>query len=183
MLAKIIWAIRAIFYKLTFKKYGFYSYIGKPAFICGRSNIVIGSKVRIFPGIRLECHQEGTITIQDDVSIAQNVHITAGFADLSIGSGTVILANSCITNITHSINDLSVPPSVRPMTYGKTTIGRNCMIGFGAVVLAGVELGDYCVVGANSVVRDSFPDYSVIAGVPAKIVIKSNFESKQWEKC
>ena len=170
MNVKFIWAVRALFYKLIFRKFGLYSYIGRPTYIKGRSNISIGSKVRIFPGIRLECHHEGLITIQDDVSIAQNVHITSGFENLSIGSGTVILANSCITNIIHSIDELSVPPADRPMTYRKTTIGRNCMIGFGSVVLAGVELGDYCVVGANSVVLGSFPDYSVIAGVPAKIL-------------
>jgi acetyltransferase-like isoleucine patch superfamily enzyme len=36
--------------------------------------------------------------------------------------------------------------------------------------LPGVNLGQCCVVGAGSIVRDSFPDFSVLAGVPARLV-------------
>jgi acetyltransferase-like isoleucine patch superfamily enzyme len=51
-------------------------------------------------------------------------------------------------------------------------IGNHCWIGAGAIILKNVELGDACVVGAGAVVTKSFPNGSVIAGVPARLIIE-----------
>jgi acetyltransferase-like isoleucine patch superfamily enzyme len=64
----------------------------------------------------------------------------------------------------------------------KTEIGENCYIGFGVVIQAGTTLGRQCVVGANSVVKGSFPDFSVIVGAPGRVVKRYNTESEKWEK-
>lgn len=64
----------------------------------------------------------------------------------------------------------------------KTVIGDGCYIGYGAVILAGTTLGKQCIVGANSVVRGDFPDYSVLAGAPARIVKKYNRDKAIWER-
>ena len=64
----------------------------------------------------------------------------------------------------------------------ETTIGENCFIGMGAAIMPGTVLGKQCVVGANSVVKGTFPDYCVIVGSPAKIVKKYNQHTQIWEK-
>lgn len=83
---------------------------------------------------------------------------------LKIGSGTIWAYNICIQTANH------VPGNLEVYDLKSVQIGRNCWIGNGAAILAGVTLGDNVVVGANSVVTKSFPDNVVIAGVPAKII-------------
>ena len=51
-----------------------------------------------------------------------------------------------------------------------------------SVILPGTELGDHCVVGANSVVSGSFPNYSVLVGAPAKIIKRYDFATQTWRK-
>jgi len=54
--------------------------------------------------------------------------------------------------------------------FAPVKIGRNVIIGYRALILPGVTIGDYCSVGAGAVVTKSFPPYCVIGGVPAKII-------------
>lgn len=52
----------------------------------------------------------------------------------------------------------------------RVAVGRFVYIGFGAVVLPGVVLGDHCIVGAGAVVTKSAPSGSILAGNPARIL-------------
>jgi acetyltransferase-like isoleucine patch superfamily enzyme len=53
---------------------------------------------------------------------------------------------------------------------GDITIGNDVWIGFEAVVLAGVPIGDGAVVGARAVVPRDVPPYAIVGGVPAKVM-------------
>ena len=178
---KYLWAARAVVYKMTFGRVGNMTYIGHPTFIEGRKNIYIGNRVRIFPGIRMEAIGNGTIEIGDNTAIEQNVHITSG-GGVHIGNDVTIVANVCITNIDHQYEDIDKSVLNQGIKVTDTKIGDGCFIGFGAVIQAGTTLGTHCIVGANAVVRGNFPDYSVIVGVPARIVKRYNAKTGQWEK-
>ena len=52
----------------------------------------------------------------------------------------------------------------------KVRIGNDCWIGYGVIILSGVTIGDGAVVAAGAVVTKDVPPYTVVAGVPAKIV-------------
>lgn len=54
--------------------------------------------------------------------------------------------------------------------FGKIKIGNNVFIGSNCTLLPNTEVGDNCIVGAGSVLRGKFPENSVIAGNPAKVV-------------
>lgn len=181
---KIFWLIRAFLYKPFLGKLGFASYIGKPIFIGNFNRIYINKKVRIFPGARVEViDRNSSIIFEDNISIGQNLHIISGRGqDLRIGKNTTFSANVFVTNIDHRYDEINKHILEQPLISTNTQIGENCFIGYGAVIQAGTVLGKQCIVGANAVVRGNFPDYSIIVGVPAKIVKRYNKKSKTWEK-
>lgn len=181
-IAKIFWAARAVVYKPFTGKVGKLSYIGKPIIWEHQKNIIIGNKVRIFPGSRMECIGKGRIIIEDDVSIGQNCHIISENSDLVIGTKSTIASNVFITNTDHNYKDIGVHIMKQDRIPKKTSIGENCFIGYGVAIEAGTTLGKQCIVGSNAVVRGNFPDYCVIGGVPARILKRYNQHSKEWER-
>jgi acetyltransferase-like isoleucine patch superfamily enzyme len=54
--------------------------------------------------------------------------------------------------------------------FAPVKIGNNVIIGYRAIILPDVTIGDYCSIGAGAVVTKSFPPYCVIGGVPAKVI-------------
>ena len=55
-------------------------------------------------------------------------------------------------------------------TKGGLQIGNNVWIGDNAVILSGVKIGDGAIVGANAVVTKNVEAYTIVAGVPAKLL-------------
>ncbi|WP_427041183.1 acyltransferase [Fusobacterium sp. SB021] len=178
---KLIWGIRALVYKIILKKILFPSYIGKPIFLLNTKNISIERRVRIFPGVRMECHLNGKIFIEENVSIGQNLHIISG-GNLRIGKNTTISGNVLITNIDHEYKNIGIHILKQELIIKDTEIGENSFIGYGATIQAGTILGKQCIVGSNSFVKGNFPDFCVIAGNPAKVIKKYNEITKKWEK-
>ncbi len=83
-----------------------------------------------------------------------------------IGDYTQIANNVGIISANHDPHDLRQSLPGRPIR-----IGAYCWLGMGTVILPEVELGDFTIVGAGSIVTKSFPEgYCVIAGNPAKVI-------------
>lgn len=70
----------------------------------------------------------------------------------------------------HIFSDISRPIREQGVSRKGISIADDCWIGANVTFLDGTQLGRGCVVAAGSVVRGAFHDYSVIAGVPAKII-------------
>lgn len=62
--------------------------------------------------------------------------------------------------------------------FGSIKVGNNVSLGMGAIILPGTEIGDNCIIGAGSVVRGKIPPDSVVAGNPARIVMKLSLYQK-----
>ena len=149
--------------------------------------VSMGGNVLIWPGCRIEgvtVDAQGSaphIRIGDGVTMQQNCHITAG-SELRIDEGTTVLSEAMITDMDHRYNQIGVSVIHQPIDIRTTHIGPNCFIGSGAKILAGTVLGAQCVVGANTVVRGTFPPGSVIAGNPARIVKQYDGTARAWRK-
>jgi len=101
---------------------------------------------------------------------------------LLIGANTTISGNVFVTNMDHDYTEIGKHILEQKHIVKETVIGENCFIGYGAVIQAGTKLGRHCVVGSNAVVRGEYPDYSIIVGVPAKIVKIFDFAQNEWSK-
>ena len=88
---------------------------------------------------------------------------------VEIGDENMFGPDIYITDSNHTFGH-TISPSAQPMQVGYVKIGNRCWIGAKAIILKDVELGNCCVVAAGAVVTRSFPAYSVVAGVPAKLI-------------
>ena len=179
---KLFWAARGIVLKPFFGKFGNMSYIGKPIALLGIQSIYIGDRVRIYPGVRMEAHNGARIIVEENTSIGQNFHVTASKEDLIIGKNTTISGNVFITNIDHDYKKIDTHILDQDWIVNTTRIGEGCFLGYGVAIQAGSVLGKHCIVGANAVVRGHYPDYSVIVGVPGRLIKQYNFKSGEWER-
>lgn len=89
-------------------------------------------------------------------------------ADITIGSFVMVAAGVTIETHTHPFDDFSLPIAYGGRSGLPVSIGDNSVLGYNAVLMAGVNVGYRCIIGANSVVTKDIPDYTVAGGVPAK---------------
>jgi virginiamycin A acetyltransferase len=114
---------------------------------------------------------------QADTEIAEGVYLGAqcNIGRCSIAKNTLLGSGVHVVSGKgqHNFEDLDVPIKDQGGVFAKISIGENCWIGNGAMIMA--NIGDGCIVGAGSVVINAIPAYSIVAGNPAK-VIKSRLD-------
>ena len=109
-----------------------------------QKGLTTGKNFNCYSWFGIDAGMPWLITIGDDVTISSDVHI-----------------------LTH---DASPNKAKIGTKIGLVTIGNNCFIGCGAIVLCGVTIGDNVIVGAGSVVTHDIPSNSVVGGNPARII-------------
>lgn len=108
----------------------------------------------------------GDVSVGEASWIGPNT-VLDGSGGLSIGSFCSISAGVQI--YTHNTVDWATSGGVTEIERNSTTVGSRCYIGPGAVIEMGVHIGDGCVVGAFSLVRESLPEGSRAWGQPCRI--------------
>lgn len=136
------------------------SFIHPQAAVTG--NVIIGKNCYIGPGAALR-GDWGGIILEDGCNVQENctIHMFPGITVLlkegaHIGHGAVI--------------------------HG-AAIGRNCLVGMNAVIMDNVELGDECIVGALTFIREGekIPSRSLVAGNPGRIIKQVSDEMIAWK--
>lgn len=94
---------------------------------------------------------------------------------ITIGNNTLIAPNVQIYTAYHPMSgrERVCPDGTHKVCSAPVTIGNDCWIGGGTIVLPGVTIGNNVVIGAGSVVTKSIPDNVIAYGNPCRIV-KSN---------
>mgnify|MGYP001294147411 FL=1 len=137
--------------------------IGDDTMIAGQVTLSAG----MMPGQQMMT--DPVVIIGDRCLIGRGSAIV-GHYRIDIGDDVFTGMNVYITDQNHGYEDIAAPIGIQDPEDDPVVIGSGSWIGSGAVVLPGARLGENCVVAANSVVRGEFPSYSVVAGVPAKVV-------------
>jgi acetyltransferase-like isoleucine patch superfamily enzyme len=175
--------------KIGFKAFGKNSIIKFPFRIWNKGAIEIGKDVFIVENSFFAVSKVfGNQKFKPKVKIGNNVRIGGSFflscIDSIIVEDNVIISDRVfISDHGHQYENIKMPIVNQPLEYkGKVLIKTGSFIGVNAVIMPGVTIGKNSVIGASSVVTKSVPDYTVVAGVPAKVIKKYNFREKIWVK-
>lgn len=151
-----------------------------PAFIVGAANISIGDNTYFHPYLELCAwdHYRGQsntakICIGSGCSFGRYNNITC-MNKIVIGNNFLAGRYVTISDNNHgntNLEDMMKPPYHRTLvSKGGITIGNNVWVGDKATILGGVTIGDGAIIAANSVVTKDVPAYSVVAGIPARVI-------------
>lgn len=115
------------------------------------------------------------IVHSDRISVGSHFGVNSGtyingVGGLEIGSHVLIGSNVTISSGQHPIEGRHPEIFSRQSIPRKITIGDDVWIGAGAVIMPGVKIANGTVIGANAVVTKDTPEYSVVAGAPAKVL-------------
>jgi acetyltransferase-like isoleucine patch superfamily enzyme len=132
-------------------------------------NIEIGDNVYIGHDTILKGYYNSILKIGSNTWIGQQCFIH-GAAGVTIGDYVGIGPMVKIHGAKHKEVDVATPILFSELEYCPITIRDNCNIGIGACILPGVIIGKGSKIGANAVVNQNIPEFSIAVGVPAKVI-------------
>jgi acetyltransferase-like isoleucine patch superfamily enzyme len=192
-------ALRQLFYPSLFRRCGRGVVFGRDLVIRNAHLVSLGDNVILDDGCVVDGRGAGPagVEIGDRAILGRGVSVQAKIgpivigADSDIGMGTVIHSQGGVEigravvmgggcKLSGGVFQTARSPSGQAgemtareqtrWTRGPIRIGDKCLIGFGAMFLDGVEIGEGAVIGAGSVMTTSVPPYCVAAGVPGRVL-------------
>jgi lipopolysaccharide O-acetyltransferase len=140
-------------------------------------NFTTGSYCRIEAGSKSQKGSYNALTIGNNVQLNDRCHIAALFS-ITIEDNVLIASGVYISDHDHgdtSLASLKTIPKARELKYAPVIIEQCVWIGQNATILKGVRVGRNSIVAAGAIVTKDVPAYSVVAGVPARVI-------KQYER-
>jgi len=182
--------------KLTLKKSAGIIFKGKHCKITHRGQISVGRTLMLGDYVEINALSKQGVRIGDNVSIQKNTIIECTGVIRNLGEGLVIGNNTGIAqgafiqvrgkvvigndvifgpNVSifsesHNFDDPNIPIHLQGETRKGVTIEDGAWIGTRAVILDGVTVGRNSIVAAGAVVTRDVPAYSIVGGVPAKVI-------------
>lgn len=168
--------------KKCFKRFD--GLLKRPIVLHGAKYIEIGKNTIIDKNVLLQAWDyymgekfAPSIVIGDNCAIRDNSHITC-INNIIIGNGVRIGPKVLITDNAHGASDrclLDVSPIDRPLySKGPVIIKDNVWIGEKACIMPGVTIGKGAIIGTNAVVTKDVLPYTIVGGIPAKLLKDCN---------
>lgn len=118
----------------------------------------------------------GDVTIGDYSRIG--IHCTV-IGPVCIGHHVNLAQGITVTALNHNFEDTSKRIDEQGISTKPVVIGDDVWIGANAVILPGVKIGTHSIVAAGAVVTKDVPEYSLVAGVPAKVIKKLEGDNRR----
>jgi acetyltransferase-like isoleucine patch superfamily enzyme len=166
-------------------------YVGKNCSFVGTEFIHLGEKIIFGDGTKLVAISSfvSSITKQEfkpSIKIGNNVQVTANLQvyamkEIVIEDNVLFASNVFISDGFHGYDRIDVAYKDQPISNLESIyIGEGSWIGQNVVILPGVSVGKFSIVGANSVITKSIPAYCIAAGVPARIIKRWDLAKNEW---
>lgn len=171
---------------ILLKSFGYKSQLVSPLSLDGKENISIGNNVYVgyktwLAALPLTGEKSCLLELQDGVTIGHFNHIYAT-KKIVLEKDVLTADRVYISDNLHGYSDIQIPIKDQSiLQHGEVVIGEESWLGENVCVL-GARIGKHCVIGANSVVTKDIPDYSIVVGVPAKIIKRYDFITQTWRK-
>jgi acetyltransferase-like isoleucine patch superfamily enzyme len=144
------------------------SYVAFQTVLREHRRIVVGERTSI--GRHAELHpQSGFINIGSDCSV-HNFVMMYGAGGITVHDDCRIATGVVIVAFNHQFADITRPIRTQSITTRGVVVEPDVWIGARAILLDGVTVGRGSVVGAGSVVTRDVPEYSIVAGNPARVI-------------
>jgi acetyltransferase-like isoleucine patch superfamily enzyme len=161
------------YWRRRFAAFGDDSILYRPGWVYRPELMTVGDRVWITKGAWLEVSAHAS-PVAPILHIGNGVvmrhHVTLSAAESVVIEDDVLIA--AWTSVYDS--DHTIGPRGNaiwyPMRTSPVRVGRGSWLGERVAVLRGANIGRHCIVGANSVVKGTLPDYSVAVGAPAQVV-------------
>lgn len=127
-----------------------------------------GSNLRL--GENIKFANPGNISIGNNCYLGDGVQLYAWKERITIGNQVLVAAGARMITRKHGFADIDLPMAEQGYTHAPIVIENDVWIGFGAIILPGVTIGQGSIVGAGAVVTKSVEPFSVVGGVPARLI-------------
>lgn len=146
--------------------------VGQDVSVLGGEGIVLGARVTLMARVSLAAVR-GRLSIGDRVALNAGVHLDASQGgEIVVGNDVLIGPNVVLRASDHSAERTDVPIRSQGHTGGRIVIEDDVWIGANAVVTRDVRIGAHSIVAAGAVVTRDVDAFSLVAGVPARLVRK-----------